>query len=355
MQRLPMSFKLLALAAVLLLPLSLAAVWIVHNLWNERAGVQRQLSGLQVQQQLVDVAASLLEHQGQMHGLLAGRADAAPALEAARTQLRAASAALDGGIAATGQPELSAKWQPLRDELRLLLNTAPASHSAADWYARQSGLLVRLQRLALLNGETSTLLLDPDRTLFYLVDALVQRQLPLLQASAHLRNEGAVLLLQAQGDGISPELTTQALRLGSYTDVVDEQLRQMQERIEALVRIGATAPAAWPHALASSQQYAAAVRDGIGAGVLATEAQAHFQQGSQVLTRQLELNQQLGAQAQQLLASNTAACNGSCSASAWAPCWCCWRWSMAWSRSTTPRWMGCASSAAYSKTPPKAT
>lgn len=302
MQRLPMGVKLFVMAAVLLLPLSLAAVWIVQNLWNDRAGVQRQLSGLQVQQQLVAVAAPLLEHQGQMHGLLAGRADTAQALEAARAQLRPAIAALDAAIAATAQPDLSAKWQPLRDELRLLLNTAPASHSAADWYTRHTDMLLRLQRLALLNGETSTLLLDPDRTLFYLVDALVQRQLPLLQASAHLRNEGTVLLLQAQGGGISPELITQALRLGGHTDVVYEQLRQMQERIEALVRIGAAAPAAWPQVQASSQQYAAAVRDGIGAGVLASEAQAHFQQGSQVLTRQLELNQQLVAQAQQLLA-----------------------------------------------------
>ncbi|MDO8275321.1 MAG: hypothetical protein Q7T22_07350, partial [Serpentinimonas sp.] len=132
MQRLPMGFKLLSLAAVVLLPLSLAAVWILLNLWNERAGVQGQLNGLQVQQQVVAVAAPLLDHQGQMHSLLAGRTDATQALEAARAQLRPAIAALDAGIAATEQPELSAKWQPLGDELRLLLNTAPASHSAAD-------------------------------------------------------------------------------------------------------------------------------------------------------------------------------------------------------------------------------
>jgi len=302
MQRLPMGFKLLALAAVVLLPLSLAAMWIVHNLWSERAGVQGQLNGLQVQQQVVAVAVPLLDHQGHMHSLLAGRTDATQALEAARAQLRPAIAALDAGIAATGQPELSAKWAPLRDELRLLLNTAPASHNAADWYARQSGLLLRLQRVALLNGETSTLLLDPDRRLFYLTDALVQRQLPLLQSSAHLRNEGAVLLLQAQGGGISSELITQAVRLGSHADALDEHLRQMQERLEALARIGAAAPAAWPQALASTQQYAAVVRDGIGAGVMTAEAQAHFEQGSQVLALQLELSRQLGAQVQELLA-----------------------------------------------------
>ena len=125
MQRLPMSVKLLVLAAVVLLPLSLTGTLTLYTLWGERATVQRQLSGWQVQQQLVAVAAPLLEHQGQMRSLLAGHAEAAQPLQAARDQLRPAVAALDVGITAQSEPDLNELWQPLRDELRLLLNTRP--------------------------------------------------------------------------------------------------------------------------------------------------------------------------------------------------------------------------------------
>jgi len=301
MQRLPMSVKLLVLAAVVLLPLSLAGTLILYNLWNARSTVQHQISGWQVQQQVVAVTAPLLEHQGQMRSLLAGHADATPPLQAARTQLRPAIAALDAGITAQADPELSELWQPLGDDLRLLINTAPASHKAADWTAQHAKLLAQLQSLALHSGEHSALLLDPDRTQFYLVDALVQRQLPLLLASAHLRNEGTALLQMQQAQGSSADLITQAVQLGGYTDLFEKQLVQLQSRIEHLERVGIPTPAAWPQVQTLALQYAKSVREGIGAGILAGQAQPHFQQGSQLLALQLELNAQLGAHLQERL------------------------------------------------------
>jgi len=301
MQRLPMSVKLLVLAAVVLLPLSLTGTLTLYTLWGERATVQRQLSGWQVQQQLVAVTAPLLEHQGQMRRLLLGHAEAAQPLQAARDRLRPAIAALDAAVIAQAQPELGELWQPLRDELRLLINTAPPSHNAAAWTAQHAKLLAQLQRLGLLNGETSALLLDPGRTQFYLVDALVQRQLPLLLASAHLRNEGAALLQIQQAQGIGADLITQAMQLGSYASVLEAQLRQLQSRIEDLERIGVPTPAAWTQVQTLGQQYATAVREGLGAGVLAGQAQPHFQQGSQLLAQQLELKAQLGAHLQERL------------------------------------------------------
>ena len=110
---------------------------------------------------------------------------------------------------------------------------ATAERFSSEWYAQHTDLLARLHKLAVVAGESSTLLLDPNTNVYYLVDLLVERLLPLMQATTHLRNEGGALLVQ-QSQGYSAELITNAVRLGGQTDFVDSRLIQMQERLDAL-------------------------------------------------------------------------------------------------------------------------
>ena len=299
MQRLPMGVKLLVMAAVLLLPLLLAAVLIISTLWAERTNVQRQLEGLPVQQGLVRVALPLLEQQGQMHFSLAGQATAAQAIDTANQQLRSALEALEQQMQRQPDPELRQQWQPLREQLQQLMGPAPTRQAAADWHARRSVAVTQLQQLAMLNGEVSALLLDDERRVYYFVDLLVQRQLPLLQASAHLRNEGAAVLQLHQDHGdVSAEFMARGLQLASQSDGVETGVRHIEQRLAAWGQLGLALPAAWPAAQRATTEYATQVRDGIGTGLLMDDAQPHFEQGSRVLNAQVELYRQLSVQLQ---------------------------------------------------------
>ena len=298
MQRLPMGVKLLVMASVLLLPLLLAAVLIISTLWAERTNAQRQLEGLQIQQGLVRVTLPLLEQQGQMHFSLAGQAAAAQAIDTASQQLRSALEALEQQMQRQPDPELRQQWQPLREQLQQLMGPAPARQAAADWYARRSAAVTQLQQLAMLNGEVSALLLDDERRVFYLVDLLVQRQLPLLQASAYLRNEGAAVLQLHQDHGVSAELMARGLRLAPQSDGVETGVRHLEQRLAAWGQLGLALPPAWPAVQRATTEYATQVRDGIGTGLLMDDAQPHFEQGSHMLNAQVELYGQLSVQLQ---------------------------------------------------------
>ena len=301
MQRLPMGFKLLVMAAVLLVPLALAGAFIIYNLWGERSYTQRQLQGLELQQSLMGLARPLLEQQGQGYLLLAGHAPATAALDAARTQLRPALQALEQQVQRHGAADLIQKWQPLRDDIQTLINLTPTARSASDWYSAHQSAMERLHDFALLNGEISALLLDGERAVFFLVDALVQRQLPLLQASAHVRHEGAALLLQHEAQGVNAELIARAMRLGVQTENINLVLGQIEQRLATLRSLGQPVPAAWPTLQAAATDYSARVRAGIGTGTLDGPAQPLLEQGGLLLVAQMDLNRQLTAQLQEQL------------------------------------------------------
>jgi len=299
MQRLPMGVKLLVMAAVLLLPLALASAFIIYNLWGERSHTQRQLQGVELQQSLMGLARPLVEQQGQGYLLLtAGHAPATAALDAARAQLRPAVEALEQQVQRQGAAELTQKWQKLRDDIRTLANTVPTTRSASDWYSAHNGVLARLQDLALLSGEVSALMLDDERAVFFLVDALVQRQLPLLQASAHVRHEGAALLLQHQAQGINADLIARAMRLGVQAEEINLILGQLEQRLAALRSLGLPTPAAWATLQAAATDYSALVRTGIGTGALEGQSQPLLDQGGLLLAAQADLSRQLTGQLQ---------------------------------------------------------
>ena len=301
MQRLPMSFKLLVMAAVLLLPLAISAFFIIYNLWGERNYTQRQMQGLELQHGLMGLARPLIEQKGQGYLLLAGHAPAAAALDAARGQLRPALQALEQQVQRQNSANLTQKWQPLRDDIQALINLAPTARSASDWYGLHQGVLARLHELALLNGEISALLLDDERQVFFLVDTLVQRQLPLLKASAHVRHEGTALLLQHQAQGVNADLIARGMRLAVQTENINLVLGQLDQRLATLRTLGLQPPAAWATLQAAATDYSARARTSLGAGDFNAPAQPHWDQGSLLLNAQIDLNRQLTAQLQEQL------------------------------------------------------
>ena len=65
MQRLPMTVKMLAMAAVLLLPLAITGLQLSQRLWTERATAQLEIDGVHVVRAIAEVNRHLLDHQGQ--------------------------------------------------------------------------------------------------------------------------------------------------------------------------------------------------------------------------------------------------------------------------------------------------
>ena len=117
----------------------------------------------------------------------------------------------------------------------------------AALYDRHTALLSRLQKFTSLAAETSTLLLDPYAATYFLMDTVVSRLPPLQQAVAHLRNEGAALLVQ-QSAGLSSEIITAAVRLGGQSGGVNDLLGLAQERLDSLQRADEALTAGYPYA-----------------------------------------------------------------------------------------------------------
>jgi methyl-accepting chemotaxis protein len=305
MQRLPMSAKMIAMATVLLLPLAFAGALLIQSFWNDRATALRELSGLRVVQQVVDLAVPLQDHQGHVNMLLAGHAPSAAGVEESRQRLRERITALDAAVQREAALGLSSEWEPIREELRKLIDASPQSQARSEWYAQQTDLLTRLHKLAVVAGESSTLLLDPNTNVYYLVDLLVERLLPLMQATTHLRNEGGALLVQ-QTQGYSAELITNAVRLGGQTDFVDSRLIQMQERLDALERIGEAVPEVWEEVTGAAYAYTALTRSSMGSGILIADPVGHFQDGTEIQVDQHAFGQAMAERLEALLRGRAA-------------------------------------------------
>lgn len=305
MQRLPMSAKMLAMAAVLLLPLALAGVLLVQSFWADRVTALRELAGLRVVQRVMDLSVPLQDHQGHLNLLLAGRSPSAADVEASRSRLRERLEALDQAVRNESDLNLAAEWEPIRDELRALIGAAPNSKSQGEWYGLHNELLGRLHKLAAVAGESSKLMLDPHANVYYLVDLLVERLLPLMQATTHLRNEGAGLLVQ-QTQGYSADLITNAVRLGGQTDFVDSRLSQMQERLDAMERVGEAVPEVWNEVAGAGYGYAATTRSSLGSGFLIADPMAHFQDGTALQADQYAFGQALASRLEALLRGRAA-------------------------------------------------
>ncbi len=285
MQRLPMTVKMLAMAAVLLLPLAITGLQLSQRLWTERATAQLEIDGVHVVRAIAEVNRHLLDHQGQAHLLLSGEASARPQLDASAAALRQAVAALDARIQAAPHLGLADAWAPLQRDVSAVTGAVPPDADRSALYDRHTALLNRLQKLTSLTAETSTLLLDPYAATYFLMDTVVARLPGLQQATAHLRNEGAALLVQ-QSAGLNTQIITAAVRLGGQSTQVTDVLSQIEERLTSLQRAGEAAPDSWAALQRASEGYANEVGTTMGSGALMADAQQHYQRGSEVLQAQ---------------------------------------------------------------------
>ena len=200
MQRLPMTVKMLAMSATLVLPLLLVSILLAKSYWDVRRESLHELSGLQVVRQITQLVDQVGQHQGRLRLAMQGNAKAQSDLPAAHQQLKAAMAQLDRAVQADPRLELEPHWTPLSQALESLAAADDVTEADA-LYARHSEQMERLRQLMSLVGENSGLLQDASATGYFMKDIVVERLLPMFQTISHLRNEGAMLLARQEREG----------------------------------------------------------------------------------------------------------------------------------------------------------
>ncbi len=305
MQRLPMTVKMLAMAAVLVIPMVLISLYLVNGLLAERRTVQSELHGLDVVEQLTEVVILTQTHRGQTNSLLAGNAAAEASRQATRAQLQQAITALNSLIAERPALQLSSDWAAVKQTLQPLLTGNPTPDERQVVFVEHTAQIERLRKLAVLAGEVSQLLLDPVANSYYLMDIVVERIIPLTETTGLIRGAGAGLLALPDASS-SAQAITEAVRVGSMAPRLDAQVDQLKDRLKSLERVGEPVPAGWNLVAERAQSFSAMTGTTLGSGMLMGDAAQFFAAGTQAIEAQVAFGRAASQQLRGLLEARAA-------------------------------------------------
>ena len=235
---LPMSAKLALLAASMLLPMSALMVLALRANAEQRQVAIVELQGLAVTERLLPLVLETQRHRGLSNRVLAGDSTAIKPRDNARQALQAAIQAMDKTLAQPQDFTLADVWQPQRGAL-LALAEGRHPGTAAEAFALHSQAVEDLRQMALLNGERSGLVLDPEAQSYFLMDLLVNTLLPTVESAAVARGLGAGLLSKGQAS-----LTERATIIG-HASQLGKDLADLRNKIAAYTRAGGSPLAAW--------------------------------------------------------------------------------------------------------------
>jgi Nitrate and nitrite sensing len=182
MRQLRMPTKLALVAMSLLLPLAVLMLMALHADVEHRRFAQGELTGLGIHQALLPLVVEVQKHRGLTNRVLAGDDSAGAARDDARKALKAAVAALDDPLRAGLPYLLEDAWQPVRAQVLALAEGRHGS-AAPVAFADHTRVVDALHMLALLNGERSGLVLDPEARSYFLADITVNALIPLIESA----------------------------------------------------------------------------------------------------------------------------------------------------------------------------
>ena len=236
---LPMRAKLLLLATLLLLPLTLLMGLSMQAQWQQRQATLATLQGSAVVEQLLPLMLETQKHRGLTQRVFNGDAAAeGPRLDV-RSALKAAVARFDQLQAAGAAQPLREAWQPLRQQLLALAEGRHPDQAAAA-FAQHSQAVEAIRQLGLLNGDESGLVLDPVARSYYLSDLLVNTLPGTMESVALARGLGSGLL--AKGEA---QPAQRAVLLGQAGQM-RRDLADLAGKIGLHGRSGGAPLSAWP-------------------------------------------------------------------------------------------------------------
>jgi methyl-accepting chemotaxis protein len=241
MRRWPLSTKFMALSVLAFLStlvLALHGVAVSVEQW-QRTAQEREGVGMA----RVVLRAS---HDVQLHRDLWHHASldvqAVSTLAAHRRAMQSSLTELDATLLALPEPYRTQAWPSRQADMAALERLPLGHHGQAAAEALHGQVLQAIRQAAWLVGESSTLLLDPESTTYFLMSLALDR-IPTLSAEA---SERRALVWQAWHSA-SPAVGDEAVLAGA----VQRALEDVQFQWEALRRSGGHVPASWETVRAS--------------------------------------------------------------------------------------------------------
>ena len=280
---LPMWAKLGLLVLAMLLPMAGLMGLTLQAQIEARDASRAELDGVRVLDRLLPVVLEVQKHRGLTHRVLSGDASAEAQRNDARTALKGDVQAMDKLLSSPMAYALQDVWAPVRNSVLALAEGRHAADAPAS-FAEHTAVVERLRELALLNGDRSTLVLDPEPRSYYLMDILVNALLPTIESAALARGQGASLLAR----GIATP-TERAAVLG-HAGQMNRSLLDLGSKVAAYDRAGGRPLTAWLAArdgLGRMAQQAAAT---FSSDRISGNAGDYFDQGSRSIDQLTSLN-----------------------------------------------------------------
>ena len=266
---LPMSAKLGLTTATMLVPMALMMCLSLNDKLAQRDFARTELQGVTVVEALEPLLLAIQRHRGLTARVLAGDTAATAQRDDTRKAISLAVEVMDARLSPdTLSYSLSDAWRPLRTGLLALLDTAaPATGApagaapavAAAAFAQHTETIEGVRQLALLNGDRSGLVLDPESRSYYLMDLLVNTLMPAMESAAITRGMGAKLLTQAAEAGAtataSPAQLLERAQLLGQAGQIGRSLADLSSKLAAYERAGGAALSAWPGARSALQRF----------------------------------------------------------------------------------------------------
>jgi methyl-accepting chemotaxis protein len=246
MRRLRLPTKLGLLATVLVVPLIIVCLLLVQRLSSDIQRAKSESAGVDRIREIAATVNAVQLHRGQIALQQAGGVPAATGLEAARTELRRALAAVQSGLARHPEFGLAQEWTALQSRAEQL--GRPATASAPDAFERHTVLVAELRRLVYTVGERSGLLFDPEPATYFLMDMVVGRTVGWGESIARVRGLGTVQL--ARPDSEAPALT----RLQVHLDTLRSDAQDLRFFMDFAGRSGQSELSGGP-ALTATEQF----------------------------------------------------------------------------------------------------
>jgi len=236
---LPMSAKLALLAASMLIPMVALMSMSLNAHWQDRQFATAELEGTAVVSRLLPLMLETQKHRGLTQRVQGGEKAAQAQRDDARRAMKSGINNVDAQVSALSAYKLDDVWLPLKNHL-LALSDGTHPHQAADAFALHTQVIEEARQLALLNGERSGLVLDPEARSYFLMDLLVNTLSRATESAAVMRDVGTQLLAQEQGSFVE-----RAAVLG-YAAQLRLALSDMASKLAAFERAAGKLPSAWP-------------------------------------------------------------------------------------------------------------
>jgi methyl-accepting chemotaxis protein len=286
MRRWNLTAKFTALSGMAFATILSMTAYATSEQWARLSSTNDELQGTRLIADVTRVAWLTQSHRDLINVAAAGGALAPDALAHTRVDLQKAISQVDAELVREHKPLLDNSWSPIKQRLVGLTQAVDAGSSSATFDAHTEQVLA-LRQLLLTVGDSTSLLLDPERETFYLTLALVDRYVPLMESVALLRGRGAAMI--SSGAVSPPDLRS----MSELAQRLHIQLSDMSQLFAALERNGQTASAGWGATQALMGGYADEMVRALGASVPREEARSVLERGTQAIGSAMSLNEVL--------------------------------------------------------------